>query len=91
MGLLYIFTRSNKAVLHTVRAEGDNITASYVSINCMMIGCMESNWMTESEQQMEKYSFRNLFAYIYNALNIFQNLKKKIPCVVTVELRESTG
>jgi hypothetical protein len=61
MGLLYHFTRSNKAVLHTVRAEGDNITASYVSINCMMIGCMESNWMTQTEQQMEKNSNGYLF------------------------------
>jgi hypothetical protein len=61
MGMLYLFTSSNKAVLHTVRVEGDNIRASYVSINCMMMGCMESNWMTETEQQMEKNSFGNLF------------------------------
>jgi hypothetical protein len=38
MGLLYIFTRSNKAVLHTVRAEAANIKTSYVSINSMMMG-----------------------------------------------------
>jgi hypothetical protein len=56
-GIALTFTRSKKAVLHTVRVEGDNITASYVSINCMMMGCMESNWMTETEQQMEKNSF----------------------------------
>jgi hypothetical protein len=73
MGLLYLFTRSNKAVLHTVRAEDDNIKASYVNINCMMMGCMESNWMT----QMEKNSFGNLFGYKYNTSNSFQGLNKK--------------
>jgi hypothetical protein len=78
MGLLYLFTRSNKAVLHTVRSEGDNITASYVSINCMLIGCMESNWMTEGERLMEKNSFGSLFVYNYNTLKIFQGFKKEI-------------
>jgi hypothetical protein len=91
MGLLYLFTSSNKAVLHTVRVEGDNITASYVSINCMVMGCMESNWMTESEQQMEKNLFGNIFGYKYSALNTFQGFKKEIPCVVTVEFRASRG
>jgi hypothetical protein len=43
MGLIYIFTSLNKAVLHTVHAEAANITASYVSINSMMMGCLESN------------------------------------------------
>jgi hypothetical protein len=37
-GLLYLFASSNKAVLHTVRAEDANIKASYVSINSMMMG-----------------------------------------------------
>jgi hypothetical protein len=78
-------------VLHTVRAEGDNIKASYVSINCMVMGCMENNWMTQTEQQMEKNSFRYLFAHKYNALNIFQRLKKEIPCVFTVAFIASTG
>jgi hypothetical protein len=91
MVLFYLFTSSNKAVLHTVRAEGDNITASYVSINCMMMGCMENNWMTQTEQQMEKTSFGNLFGYTYNTLNTFQSFKKEIQCVVTVEFRASTG
>jgi hypothetical protein len=59
-------------VLLTVRVEGGSITASYVSINCMMMGCMESNWMT----QMEKNSFGNLFGYKYNALNTFQGFKE---------------
>jgi hypothetical protein len=91
MLLLYLFTSSNKAVLHTVRAESDNITASYVSISCMMMGCLESNWMTETEQQMENNLFRNIFGHKYNALNTFQGLKKEIPCVVTVGLRASTS
>jgi hypothetical protein len=42
MGLLYLFTSSNQAVLHTIRAEAANIKASYVSIKSMMMGCMES-------------------------------------------------
>jgi hypothetical protein len=29
----------------------------------MMRGCMESNWMAETEQQMEKSSFGNIFDY----------------------------
>jgi hypothetical protein len=90
MGLLYLFTSSNKAVLLNVRAEGDNITARYVSINCMMMGCMESNWMTETEQQMEKNSFGNLFGYKY-AFKTLQGFKKEIPCVVTLDFRASTG
>jgi hypothetical protein len=52
---------------------------------------MESNWMTHTEQQMEKNSFGNLFGYKYNALNKLQCFKKEIPCVVTVEFRASTG
>jgi hypothetical protein len=43
MGLLYLFTSLNKAVLHTIRAEAANIKASFVGINSMMMGCMESN------------------------------------------------
>jgi len=57
MGLFYLFTRLNEAVLHTICAEAANIKESYVSINSMMMGCMESNWMTQTEQQMEKNSF----------------------------------
>jgi hypothetical protein len=74
-GIALHFTISNKAVLHTVRAEGDNITASYVSINSMVMGCMESNWMIETKQQMEKNSFAYIFGYKYNALNSFQGLR----------------
>jgi len=59
MGLLYLFISLNKAVLHTIRAEAANIRASYVSINSMMMGCMESNCMIQTEQQMEKNSFGN--------------------------------
>jgi len=44
-------------MLHTIHAEAATIQAGYVSFNCMMMGCMESNWMTETEQQMEKNSF----------------------------------
>jgi hypothetical protein len=77
-------------VLHTVHAEAANIKASYVSINCRMMGCRESNWMTETEQQMEKLHLET-FGYKYNALNTFQDLKKEIPCVVTLEFRASTG
>ena len=91
MGQLYLFTSVNKAVLHTIRAEAANIKASYVSIHSMVMGCMESNWMILTEQQIEKNSFGNLFGYKYNALNLFQGLKKEIPCVVTVEFRASTG
>jgi hypothetical protein len=39
------FTSLNKAVLNAIRAEAANIRASYVSINSIMMGCMESNWM----------------------------------------------
>jgi hypothetical protein len=56
-----------------------------------MMGCMESNWMTQTEQQMEKNSFGNHFGYKYNALNTFQGLMYEIPCVVTVEFKTSTG
>ena len=83
MGLLYLFTSLNKEVLHTIRAEAANIKASYVNINSM-----ESNWIIQSEQQMEKNSFGNLFGYKYDALNPFQGFKKEIPCVVTLA---STG
>jgi hypothetical protein len=91
MGLLYLFTRSNKAVPLTVRTEAANITASYVNINCMMMGCMEGNWMNDSEQQMEKNSFGNRFGYKYNALNSFQDFKNEIPFVVTIEFLACTG
>jgi hypothetical protein len=91
MGLLYSSTSSNKAVLHTVSVEGDNITASYVSINCMMMGCMESNWMIETKQQMEKNSFAYIFGYKYSALKIFLGFKKEISYVVNVEFISSTG
>ena len=57
----------------------------------MMMGCMESNWMTETEQQMEKNLYGNFFGYKYKALNPFQGLKKEIPCVVTLEFKASTG
>jgi len=78
-------------VLHTFHAEAINIKASYVSINSMLMGCMESNWMTKIEQQMQKYSFGNLFGYKCNDLNSFQSFKKEIPCVITLEFRASTG
>jgi hypothetical protein len=67
------------------------IKASYVTTDCIMMGCMESNWMTQTEQQMEKNSFGNIFAYNCNALNPFQGFNKEISFVVTVELRASTG
>jgi len=57
----------------------------------MMMGCMESNWMTQTEQQMEKNLFGNLFGYKCNALNPFKGFKKEIPCVVTLEFSASTG
>jgi len=84
MGLLYLFISSNQAVLHTIHAKAANIKASYVSINSMIMGCMESNWLTQNEQQMSKNSFGN-------TLNPFQSLKKEIRCVVTQEFRASTG
>jgi hypothetical protein len=52
--LLYLFTSLKEAVLRTIHAESANIKASDVSINSMMMGCMESNWMTQTEQQMDK-------------------------------------
>ena len=91
MGLLYLFTSSNQAVLHTIRAEAANIKASYLSIKSMMMGCMESNWMTQTEQQMEKNSFGNIFGYKCSALSPFHGFKKEIRCVVTLEFRASTG
>jgi hypothetical protein len=57
----------------------------------MMMGCMESNWMTQTEQQMDRNSFGNLFGYKCNALDLFQGLKKEIPSAVTLEFRASTG
>jgi len=57
----------------------------------MMTECMESNWMTQTEEQMEKNSFWNHFGYKCNALNPFQGFKKEIPRVVTLEFRASTG
>ena len=91
MGLLYLFTSSNLAVLHTIRAEDANIKASYVSIKSMMMGCMESNWMTQNEQQMENNSFGNLFGNKCSALSPFHGSKKEIRYVVTQEFRASTG
>jgi len=91
MGLLYLLTSLKEAVLHTIHSEAANIKASYISINSMMMRCMESSWLTQTEQQMEKNSFGNLFGYKYNALNLFQGLKREIPCVVTIEFRASTG
>jgi hypothetical protein len=90
-GIALLFTSLNEAVQHTIRAEAANIKASYVCINSMMMSCMESNWMTHTEQQIEKHSFGNLFGYKCNALNPFQGFKKEIPCVVTLEFRASTG
>jgi hypothetical protein len=55
--LLYLFTSLNEAVLLTIYAEAANIKASYVSIISMMMGCMERNWMTQTEQHMEKNPF----------------------------------
>jgi hypothetical protein len=78
-------------MLCTFHAEATNIQAGYVSVNSVMMGCMERNWMTQTEQQMEKNSFRNHFGYKCNALNSFQGFKKQIPCVFTVEFRASTG
>jgi hypothetical protein len=91
MRLFYLFTSLNKAVLHTVSAEAANIKASYVSINSVLMGYMESNWMTQTVRQMETNSFGNPFGYKYNALNKVQGLKKEIPCVVTVEFRSNTS
>jgi hypothetical protein len=65
-------------VLHTIHTEAANIQAGYVSINSMMMGCMESNWMTQAEQQMDKNSFRIIFGYKCNALNPFQGFNKEI-------------
>jgi len=89
-GIAYLFTNLNEAVLNTICAVAANIKASYVSINSMM-GCMGSNWVTQTEQQIEKNSFGNLVDYKCNALNPFQGFKKQIPCVVTLEFRASTG
>jgi len=55
--LCLLFFQQNEAVLHTFHAEAANIKASYISINSMLMGCKESNWMTQIEQQMQKYSF----------------------------------
>jgi hypothetical protein len=43
-----------QAVLHTIHAEVSNVGVSFV-----MMGCIESNWMTQTEQQFEKNSFGN--------------------------------
>jgi hypothetical protein len=40
---------------------------------------------------MEKHLLGKLFGYKCNALNTFKDLKKEIPCVVTVEFRASSG
>ena len=79
------------AVLHTIHAEAANIKVSYVGVSSVMMGCMESNWMTQKEQQIEKNSFGNLFGYKCNALNPFQGFKKEIPSIVTLEFRATTG
>jgi len=44
-------------MLCTIHAEAANIKAGYVSINCMMMGCMESNSMIQTGLLMEKNSF----------------------------------
>jgi len=85
------FTSLNEAVLHTIHTEAANIQADYVSINSMIMECMESNWMAQTEEQMGRNSFWNHFGYKWNALNRFQGFKKVIPCVVTLEFRASTG
>jgi hypothetical protein len=41
--LLYHFTNLNKAVLNAIPAEAANIKGSFVGINSMLMGCMESN------------------------------------------------
>jgi hypothetical protein len=78
-------------MLHTIHAEAANIQAGYVSINSMIMECMESNWMTQTEEQMGRNSFWNHFGYKCNALNSFQDFKKQILYVVTLEFRASTG
>jgi len=40
-GIALLFIGLNEAVLHTIHAEAANIKASYVSINSMMMGCIE--------------------------------------------------
>jgi hypothetical protein len=90
MALPYLFTNLNQVVRHTIHVKAANIKASYVSIKSMMMRCMESHWMTQTQQQIEKNSFGNIFGYKYNALNGFQSLKKEIRCVVTLEFRAST-
>jgi len=67
--LRLIFTSLNEAVQHTIHAEAANIKTSYVSINSMLMGCTESNLMTQTEQQMDKNSFGNIFGNKCNALN----------------------
>jgi hypothetical protein len=68
-----------------------NIKVSYVGDISVLMGCMESNWMNQNEQQIEKNSFGNLFDYKCNALNPFQGFTKGIPCIVTLEFRASSG
>jgi len=46
----------------------------------------DSDWAADGEKLIRK-----LFGYKYNALNLLQDLKKKILCVVTLEFRASTG
>jgi hypothetical protein len=77
IGLTYPSTSLKEAVLHTICAEAAKIKASYVTTNSMMMGCMESNWMTQTEQQTEKNSYGNLSGYKCNALNIFEGFKRK--------------
>jgi len=64
-------------VLHTIHAEAANIKVSYVGVSSVMMGCMESNWMTQNEQQIEKNSFGNLFGYKYNVPSFTSFLLKK--------------
>ena len=56
-------------MLHTIHAEAANIKVSYAGVSSVMLGCMESNWMTQNGQQIEKNSFGNLFGYKHNVLS----------------------
>jgi hypothetical protein len=66
MGLLYLSENIKETVLHTIHAEAVNIKASYASTSFIMMQYMESNWMTQTEQQMEKNSFGNFL--VMNAM-----------------------
>ena len=43
-----------QAVLHTIHAKAANTKVSYVGVSSVMMGCMENNWTTQNEQQIEK-------------------------------------